>query len=509
MSSYSLSDLSSYIAGRMGLHFPRERWRDLMRGIEAAAPELGFDSKERCIEWLLSSPLRKDQIEILASYFTVGETYFFRDKHTFDALEQTILPELIRQRRDQDQRVRIWSAGCCSGEEAYSIAIQVSQLLPDLAAWNITILATDINPHFLQRASAGIYSEWSFRNTPSWVKERYFRKINEGRYEILDRLKKMVTFAYLNLAEDTYPSICNNTSAMDIILCRNVLMYFSPAQIKKVNQNFYRALVAQGCLIVSAVETSPILFNDFSTVKLSGAIVYKKTGAAATPAQFDGSAPCGDFRESSWMTQPITVEAAPQATMAPEPEPMTCLYNAASFAPVEHPSKLGSPSDPYKTATELSREGRYGESAELLVSILGAIPENLKAMVLLAKVYANQGRLDEAVEWCSKALAEEKLDPEVHYLLATILLEQAKPHEATRCLKRAIYLDQNLALAHFTLGNLYLHQKYYKASKKHFENALTILRTCGQEQVLLESEGITAGRLIEILETLANPKSLR
>ncbi len=509
MFSYSLCNLSSYVAGRMGLHFPRERWHDLMRGIEAAAPELGFDSKERCIEWLLSSPLRKDQIEILAGYLTVGETYFFRDKHTFDALEQTILPELIRQRRDQGQRVRIWSAGCCTGEEAYSIAIQLSQCLPDLAAWNITILATDINPQFLQRASAGIYSEWSFRNTPSWVKGRYFRKINEGRYEILPRFKKMVTFAYLNLAEDTYPSICNNTSAMDIILCRNVLMYFSPAQVKKVNQNFYRALVPQGCLIVSAVETSHILFNEFSTVRLSGAIVYKKTGAAATPAQFDGSAPCGDIRDSCWMTQFMTVEASPRATLAPEPEPVAGLDNAASLVLVEHPSKLESPSDRYETAAELSREGRYGESAEVLVSILGGIPENPRAMVLLAKVYANQGRLDEAAEWCWKAIAEEKLDPEVHYLLATILLEQAKNHEATRCLKRAIYLDQNFVLAHFTLGNLYLHQKYYKASRKHFENALTILRTCGQEQVLLESEGITAGRLIEILETLANQKPLR
>ncbi|HEY4487538.1 MAG TPA: protein-glutamate O-methyltransferase CheR, partial [Candidatus Paceibacterota bacterium] len=285
----------------MGLHFPQERRRDLVRGIEAAALEFGFDSKERCIEWLLSSPLRKDQIEILASYLTVGETYFFRDKHTFDALEQTILPELIRRRRDQDRRLRIWSAGCCTGEEAYSIAIQLSQCLPNHADWNITILATDINPDFLQRASAGRYGEWSFRSSPAWIKDRYFRKISGSRYEILPHLKKMVTFSYLNLAADTYPSLINNTNAMDVILCRNVLMYFAPAQVKKARQNFYRALVPDGWLIVSAVETSPLLFDDFSTVSFPGALLYRKFTAASKPMDVDLSSPAFKILDAAWL----------------------------------------------------------------------------------------------------------------------------------------------------------------------------------------------------------------
>ena len=110
---------------------------------------------------------------------------------------------------------------------------------------------------------------------------------------------------------------------------------------------------------------------------------------------------------------------------------------------------------------------------------------------------------------CWKAIAEEKLDPEIHYLLAIILLEQAKNNQAEHCLKRVVYLDQNFVLAHFALGNLYLHRKCYKAAKEHFEIALTILRTSRQEELLLESEGITSERLIEILETLATQGPLR
>jgi len=509
MSSASLSDLSNYFADQMGLHFPQERRRDLVRGIEAAALEFGFDSKERCIEWLLSSPLRKDQIEILASYLTVGETYFFRDKHTFDALEQTILPELIRRRRDQDRRLRIWSAGCCTGEEAYSIAIQLSQFLPNHADWNITILATDINPDFLQRASAGRYGEWSFRSSPAWIKDRYFRKISGSRYEILPHLKKMVTFSYLNLAADTYPSLINNTNAMDVILCRNVLMYFAPAQVNKVSQNFYRALVPDGWLIVSAVETSPLLFKDFSTVSFPGALLYRKFTEASKPMDVVLSSPPLEILDAAWLKPAGEVDVAQPTSLARSAKFLAGLDNAPSFVPLEQPSELESPSDTYETAAELKREGRYTEAAELLSSALATNPKNAKVMILLARVYANEGKLDEAAELCWRAIAEEKLDPEVHYLLAIILLEQAKNNQAKHCLKRALYLDQNFVLAHFALGNLHLHQKGYKAAKKHFEIALTILRTAGQQQPLLESEGITSARLIEILETLITQGPLR
>ena len=181
------------------------------------------------MDWLLSSePPSRNQIEILASYLTIGETYFFREKQTFEILEERILADLIKTRRQNERRLRIWSAGCCTGEEPYSIAMLLSKMLPDLKDWNISILATDINPRFLHKASEGVYSKWSFRDCPQGVKERYFRKAKEDRLEILPDIKKMVTFSYLNLVEDSYPSLSNCTNAMDVIFCRNVLMYFAP-----------------------------------------------------------------------------------------------------------------------------------------------------------------------------------------------------------------------------------------------------------------------------------------
>jgi len=120
ISEVSLSRLSEFVATEMGLHLPRERWSDLERGIRSAAQEFGFKDAEPCIDWLVSSPLARNQIEILASHLTVGETYFFREHKSFDILEEHLFPELIRTRRRGEQSLRIWSAGCCTGEEPYS-----------------------------------------------------------------------------------------------------------------------------------------------------------------------------------------------------------------------------------------------------------------------------------------------------------------------------------------------------------------------------------------------------
>src|SRR3989304_6642664 len=192
-----LSQLSELITPLMGLYFPETRWSDLERGIVPAARELGFADIEAFIKWLRSTSLTKNHVEILANHLTVGETYFLRVKERSQDIENPIIPELLRSRRESEKRLRIWSAGCSTGEEPYSIAILLSRIIPDLKDWNVTITATDINLRSLKKASEGLYSEWSFRNVPSWIKESYFKRTGNGHYEIIPTIKKMVTFQYL------------------------------------------------------------------------------------------------------------------------------------------------------------------------------------------------------------------------------------------------------------------------------------------------------------------------
>src|ERR1051326_1079376 len=134
------SRLSEFVAERMGLHFPPERWADLKRGLIGAAEEFGFGDVTKCTDWLLTTSLTKPQLQILASHLTVGETYFFRDRKAFDVLAESVLPDLVFARRGCGQRLRIWSAACCTGEEPYSLAILLHRVIPDLAEWHVTIL---------------------------------------------------------------------------------------------------------------------------------------------------------------------------------------------------------------------------------------------------------------------------------------------------------------------------------------------------------------------------------
>jgi len=500
-----LAELSEFLSSHMGLHFPKERRLDLLRGIRSAAKDFGFDDVETCIRWLLSSPLKKHQIEILAGHLTVGETYFFREAKMFEALEKQILPALINAREKTSKRLRIWSAGCCTGEEPYSIAILLSKLIPDLSNWNILILATDINPIFLQKAEEGIYGEWSFRGTPLWLREQYFRRTKDNRYEILPRIKRMVKFSYLNLVEDVYPAFLNDTNAMDIIFCRNVLMYFTTDQMKKVVQRFHQTLVEDGWLVVGSSESSNAYFPQYRAVNFPGAILYKKRE-----------------KNIEKNKRPI-IEFIPQEIPRPLSEDKVSsteqIFSNFEFSPEftdnTFPETVESPgvnpkqdtkteTNLYKEALELYDKGHYSETEEKITLHLSERNNDPKAMILLAKTFANQGKLSKALEWCEKAIAIDKLKPEFYHLYAAILQEQGQTDRAMEALKRALYLDPNFALAHFMLGNLTRQRKKIKESNKYLENAHSLLNIHKKDEILPEAEGMTAGRLMELIQIMRN-----
>ena len=484
-----LSELSRVIAEQTGLHFPRERWSDLERGILSAALKFGYPDAESCARWLLSAPLTKKGIEILAGELTIGETYFFREKRSFEILAEQILPEMARARQGAERRLRIWSAGCCTGEEPYSIAILLDRILPDLGQWNVTILATDVNSLFLQKASAGVYSDWSFRDAPAWLKSNYFKRVGERHFEILPRIKVKVTFSYLNLAEDVYPSLANNTNAMDLIFCRNVLMYFTAERMKRVILNFHRSLVDTGWLFVSPTETSPELFSRFCPVPFQGAILYQKGEGRPPRMAFPHPVEAASHDEAVVVApEPVFDFIPASAVPVPSPEPSPDM-------PVEHARPTL-----YEEALALFEQGDYLEAEEKLKAD-SAPPHTAESWALLARICANLGELTEARSWAEKALRADKLNAGLHYLRSVILQEQGANEERIAALKRALYLDPNFVLAHFALGNFALQQKNFKEADKHFSNVLGLLADYQSDDVLPQSDGLVAGRLKEMVES--------
>ncbi len=176
ISDLLLYGFSSFLTRKAGITFEKERWHQFRKGIEAASLEFGFSAPANCIKWLMSSELSREQLETLASHLTIIETYFFREKKSFDAFENKILPQLIQALSGEKKRVRIWSAACSSGEEPYTIAMILDKKKEALENVSTLILATDINREALDKARKGIYREWSFRTISPLLKEKHFLK---------------------------------------------------------------------------------------------------------------------------------------------------------------------------------------------------------------------------------------------------------------------------------------------------------------------------------------------
>lgn len=439
-------------AQRLGLDLPEHRRADLERGLLAAGRACSMSAPEQYLAWLASLSDGHPAWGQFASSLTVGETYFFRDRAAFDALEQHVLPALIAARRAEGtRRLRLWSAGCATGEEPYSLAILLDRLIPDGSEWAITILATDVNSRALDIAERGRYREWSFRDTPRWIRDRWFHHRGPERIEVDARIRRMVTFAPLNLTDDGYPSVVTNTTAMDVILCRNVLMYFTGEALRRTVAKLRSALAIRGWLLVSPAEASIELFRPLTPVNFPGTVFYRNGSVSA-------------------------------ASPPPHAPAETVPHALANLAPV--------------STTSSDRASAYTLWASLHEEH-GEAGAEVAAHLQRARLLADQGDLDEARKLCEAALPADRLDPEIHLLLAAICQEQGEIPSALGALRRAIYLAPEFATPYFLLGSLLIRQGERKRGRRAMETAISLLSVVPADERLPGGDGLTAGRLLE------------
>lgn len=243
---------------------------------------------------------------------------------------------------------------------------------------------------------------------------------------------------------------------MDLIFSRNVLMYFAPDSAKRVTGGFFNSLVDGGLLLISPAEGITVRSSQFIPVNFPGVTLYRKCHGR----------PPEPYRHSEYG--------------AGHTEQIYC-----------HPEDSVSSDN---TQQEM-QDGAHMPQRE-------AGDNERVSPALLARTCANEGRFEEALKWCEKALSLDALNPANHYLCAAVLLEQGRIDEAIKSLKRALYLDHNFILAYFTLGNIMLNQGRAGASGKYFKNAVELLTTYNPDDVLPESDGMTAGRLLEIITVI-------
>jgi chemotaxis protein methyltransferase CheR len=456
---------AALIAERMGLHFPKDRWPDLAHGLAKAAADLGYQHSSVFLAELVAGKLGPREVQAIAGRLTIPETHFFRSPETFTMLQNQLLPELITAQQATTRRLRIWSAGCATGPEPFSLAILISRLIPDLADWDVSILATDINPDGFTAAHAGEYTQWSFRGTPSWVMSGYFTKTRDGRYRLAPAIQKMVTFRYLNLIEDPFPTDC------DLILCRNVIMYFSRDTAVQVADKLRHSLRQGGYLLVTASETGRDIQGSLTSLMLGGEIVYKRT-------------------------PPEQAASTPPALRSP-----TKKTDTSKLAMPRAKRSRGSVAQPQPVRLRLERRAYSRES---LPTQAAKEPSKSEAQVAAidARLLADRGQLDQALERCNAALVCEKLNPSLYYLKASILQELGRPDEAEQALQSTLFLDDGFALARVMLGAIARSQARTREAAKHFREALALLEQMPSDSVLAETNGLTAGEMVETVASL-------
>lgn len=263
------------IAKHSGIEIREREQAALSEKILLRMKAVKLDSPANYYQLLNSStPNSHNEWKSLMILITNIESFFFRDTDQFALLRDRILPELI-QRKQNNRTLRICSAGCSSGEEPYSLAILLKELLPELEQWNLTILGIDINQEALQKAKTGIYRPWSFRRVDVEIIKKYFRVTN-NQYHLNSSIMQMVRFQNLNLLENLSNQPNCELREFDLILCRNVFIYFESSAIEKVLNQFYNALQPLGYLITGHAELYGQNLNQFQAKVFPESVVYQR-----------------------------------------------------------------------------------------------------------------------------------------------------------------------------------------------------------------------------------------
>ena len=210
--------------------------------------------------------------EALTNAFTINETYFYREDHQLAALSRQILPEIVRHKQPGDL-VRIWSMPCSTGEECYSIAIWLLENWPLVDAYNIEIVGSDVDTAALGLAAAGLFSSRSLTRLPDAVLERYFEPEKDHRRKIIDDLRESVRFTAANIVDH---SSLSGLGQFDVILCRNLLIYFDDRSRLIAADNMHACLVEGGYLCLGHSESMSRISNRFTLARLEDAIVYRR-----------------------------------------------------------------------------------------------------------------------------------------------------------------------------------------------------------------------------------------
>jgi chemotaxis protein methyltransferase CheR len=458
--------LRDLIEGRCGLFFGESRQTSLEAAVAARMEQLGLGSIDAYEERLRCEPA-DGEFRTLIHLVTITETCFLRDPAQFRLLRQHLIPSVLADRgRSGTRSVRIWSAGCSSGEEAYSVALTVRDmgLYETHSDWTFDIFGTDLNTEKLEAARRGVYGSRALRNVEgSWL--RRFFEPSGRQFRLKDEIRRSVRFLEGNLTSDLGTGAPPGRA--DIILCKNVTIYFRPEVTRRLVERLHAALNVGGFLLLGHSESLWQMESGFTLIEHDGVFCYRKDGA----------------RDSGLGTRDsgMGVRGPRHAGQADAPANRARAFTPPCSTPAPVPAPpFQESTGQYERCLEAFRKDEWARAEADVRELIRSSPSFVPAQLLLGGLYAHRGRYAEAREQATRVLDLDDTDARAYLLLGMIDARAGNSVEAAVSLRRALYLDDALALGYFWLGNLYRDRgdvdracaEHLELVRRHHQNTL-------------------------------------
>ncbi len=472
-----------------GLAFDEGRLTFLLEVLHRRIDASG-GSPEAYLSALEAPDCSRDELRVLARELTVTETSFFRNLDQMHAFTQVALPDSMAA-RSADRTIRILSAGCASGEEAYSLAACVRDH-PDLGCWEVAIRGIDINGAMLQRAADGRYSAWSLRQTPASLRTRLFTPAGDA-FVLDPAIRAMVRFEERNLiAED---QAFWAPAAFDVIFFRNVLMYFAPEVARAVIARMAQSLAPGGYLFLGHAEVLRGLSTDFHLRHTHGCFYYQRKGVVQAPGGVkphanrqslpNASLDAARTTDQSWIE---TIRQASQRIRL-----LTGTQNGARSprqldAPARLPTSTASSAD-LESAVDLLGRERFAEVEALLAALPPDRARDPDVLLLRAVLHTHGGNLSAAERICAELLLLDDMNAGAHYLLALCRESAGDDRGAMRHDRIAAYLDPSFAMPRLHLGRLARRAGDRDGARRDLQQALLLIEREDSVHLLLFAGG--------------------
>ncbi len=485
----SFIQIKNLITERCGLYF---KDHDLKNLEESIGKRMSVCNKKNVSDYLAfvsASAYQDKEFRELVNLLTVNHTYFFRNEPHFNTLKNKILPEIIqkklnsRENFEKKPKIRIWSAGCSTGEEPYSIAMTLLDLIEDIQDWDIEIYATDASTQALQKAKIGIYGKNSMRLVDQNHIKEYFvldsssnqsNRSGQLKYRIKDSIKRMVQFEYQNMVSDIFHQ------GYDLIFCRNVVIYFPLKTTINVMKKFHSSLKDDGYMFIGYSESLQYISDKFKMNNWENSIYYRKS-SQKTDTLNEFSSPLHEKTES-------LIEKFSKAeweTLRKEEE------KKYEFSPkvVE---------DLIVEIIKASRKKEYGKALLLIEKAVELDEKNINPVYLAAEIHSNRGEFTKARERLVSVLKLNNFYAPAYCLAGTIYMEEGDFDRAKENMKKALFLDKDFAMAYFNLAAVYRREGQAEEAIRGYRNTLRALSTNAPEDVVIYSGGFNSATIISL-----------